>query len=326
MWQAHAEQWSILHEFRIARGAKRVAEVVVVTFTRDGVVGRGECVPYPRYGESVQDVLDVLSTLDQQHSKPVDVLRTLPPGALRNGLDCALWDWRAQAEGIPVWELLGLPRPQAVVTAFTIGIGVVDEMYAQAVANAARPVLKVKLGGADAGHDADRLRGVCAGAPKAQIIVDANEGWDSHALELMLAVAQECDVALIEQPLPAGADEALLTLESPVLIGADESVHTAGDLDELRQKYDVVNIKLDKTGGLTHALKMIECAKVLEFEIMVGCMVATSLSMAPAMLLAPLARFVDLDGPLLLRDDRQGGLHYDNSTIHWPPDRFWGER
>ena len=191
--------------------------------------------------------------------------------------------------------------------------------------NAERPVLKVKLGADDAAHDAQRLLGVRAGAPAAQIIVDANEGWNIRTLEAMLATADECGVALIEQPLPVGADAALLRLDSPVPIGADESVHTAADLDQLREKYDVVNVKLDKTGGLTHALKMIECAKVLDFEIMVGCMVATSLSMAPAMLLAPLAKFVDLDGPLLLRDDRHGGLVYENSTIRWSANRFWGE-
>lgn len=337
MWHAHKEQWPLLQEFRIARGTKRIAEVVVVSFTRDGVEGRGECVPYPRYGESAQDVIRAVNSLerkqrgskaesaDEPEDEPEDVLREMTPGALRNGLDCALWDWRARRQGKPVWEMLGLPRPQVVTTAFTIGIGTVDEMHAQAVDNAERPVLKVKLGADDAAHDAQRLLGVRAGAPAAQIIVDANEGWNIRTLEAMLATADECGVALIEQPLPVGADAALLRLDSPVPIGADESVHTAADLDQLREKYDVVNVKLDKTGGLTHALKMIECARALDFEIMVGCMVATSLSMAPAMLLAPLAKFVDLDGPLLLRDDRHGGLIYENSTIRWSANRFWGE-
>lgn len=325
MWRAEKEDWPIADEFRIARGAKRVAEVVVVSFIRDGVTGRGECVPYPRYGESAAAVIAAVNDITDDVADSQRLSAELPAGALRNGMDCALLDWRAQVERTTAWQLLGLPQPQAVTTAFTIGIAAPDVMHARAKENADRPVLKVKLGGPDAADDAERLRGVREGAPASQIIVDANEGWQVSQLEQMLPVAVQCDVALIEQPLPVAEDAALVALQSPVSIGADESVHTEADLDALRDKYDVVNIKLDKTGGLTQACHTIQRAQALGFEIMIGCMVATSLSMAPALLLAPQAKFVDLDGPLLLRRDREPGLVYDNSTIRWPKQRLWGE-
>ena len=325
MWRAVKEDWPIADEFRIARGAKRVAEVVVVTFTRDDVTGRGECVPYPRYGESASAVIAALKDVSDTIVDTQQLLAELPAGALRNGMDCALLDWRAQAEGTTVWHLLDLPQPQAVVTAFTIGIATPDVMHARAMENSQRPVLKVKLGGPDAADDAERLQSVRDGAPESQIIVDANEGWQISQLEQILPIAAQCGVALIEQPLPVGQDDALASLHSPIAIGADESVHTDADLEALRNKYAVVNIKLDKTGGLTQACQTIARARVLGFEIMIGCMVSTSLSMAPAMLLAPQAKFVDLDGPLLLQRDREPGLVYDNSTISWPKQQFWGE-
>ena len=325
MWRAEKEDWPIADEFRIARGVKRVAEVVVVTFTHNGLTGRGECVPYPRYGESPSAVVAALNDVTEGIVDSQQLMAELPAGALRNGMDCALLDWRAQAEGTTAWQLLDLPAPQTAVTAFTIGIAAPDVMHIRAKENSDRPVLKVKLGGPDAADDAERLRGVREGAPESQIIVDANEGWQLSQLEQMLPVAVQCGVALIEQPLPVEQDEALSALHSPVAIGADESVHTDADLEALRNKYDVVNIKLDKTGGLTQACQTIARAQVLGFEIMIGCMVATSLSMAPAMLLAPQAKFVDLDGPLLLQRDREPGLVYDNSTISWPNQRFWGE-
>jgi L-alanine-DL-glutamate epimerase-like enolase superfamily enzyme len=282
-------------------------------------------VPYARYGESPDAVIAALDDIRDDIADSQQLLAELPAGALRNGMDCALLDWRAQADGTTAWQLLDLPPPHAVVTAFTIGIAAPDVMHARAIENSNRPVLKVKLGGPDAVDDAERLRCVREGAPESQIIIDANEGWQISQLEQMLPVAVQCGVALIEQPLPVAQDDVLASLRSPIAIGADESVHTDADLEALRNKYDVVNIKLDKTGGLTQACQTIARAQGLGFEIMIGCMVATSLSMAPAMLLTTQAKFVDLDGPLLLQRDREPGLVYDNATIRWPKKRFWGE-
>ena len=313
---AHSESWPLAREFRIARGAKQSAEVVVVRVSDGEFEGFGECVPYARYGESVQSTLKDLAeatSIDQ-----------LGPGAARNAWDCALWDLRAQQEGRPVWELADLSEPAAVDTAYTIAIDTVDAMQAAASEESNRPLLKVKLGGPDCHLDADRLRAIRDAAPDAQIIVDANEGWRLEDLAAVMPVAEEVRVQMIEQPLPADADAALVGFDSPVPIGADESVHTGAELESLRDRYQVVNIKLDKTGGLTHAIETVRNAESLQFDVMVGCMVATSLSMAPASLLAPQARFVDLDGPLLLREDRDPGLCYRNSTITWPAARLWG--
>ncbi len=314
---AHSEAWPLAREFRIARGAKQIADVVVLRVSDGQCHGLGECVPYPRYGESVASTLTELST--------ATTIDQLGPGAARNAWDCALWDLRAQQEGRPVWAIAGLPEPTPVETAFTIGIDSIAAMQAAAIDNADRPVLKIKLGGLDRHLDGERLRAVRDAAPTSEIIVDVNEGWSIEVLEEVMPVAEEVRVAMIEQPLPAEADEALAGFDSPVPICADESVHTGAQLEALRDKYQIVNIKLDKTGGLTHAIETITLAKSLQFDIMVGCMVATSLSMAPAMLLAPMARFVDLDGPLLLREDRVPGFEYHNSTITWPRTRLWGQ-
>jgi L-alanine-DL-glutamate epimerase-like enolase superfamily enzyme len=314
---AVSEAWPLAREFRIARGAKQAADVVVVRVSDGDYVGLGECVPYTRYGESVASTLTQLAT--------ANTIDELGPGAARNAWDCALWDLRAQQEGSTVWVLAGLPEPASVDTAYTIGIDSIAAMQAHALANADRPLLKIKLGGPDRHLDGERLRAVRDAVPTAEIIVDVNEGWNIDTLNDVLPVAEEVGVVMIEQPLPADADAALVGFDSPVPIGADESMHTGADLETLKDKYQVVNIKLDKTGGLTHAIDAINLAKSLQFDIMVGCMVATSLSMAPAVLLAPMARFVDLDGPLLLRKDRQPGLEYHNSTITWPKTRLWGQ-
>ncbi|MDE0366056.1 MAG: dipeptide epimerase [Gammaproteobacteria bacterium] len=325
---AARERWPLQGEFRISRAVKREANVVVAT-VGDGIhQGRGECVPYARYGETVESILGELSgvrALSVREALDVDCAnRLLPAGAGRNALDCALWDWRAQALGRTVWEQLRLPGPSPTATAYTLGIASPDEMCERARAHRHRPLLKIKLGGDDAASDGDRLRAVRDGAPDAELIVDANEGWTPARLEALLPVADDVGVSMIEQPLAAGRDEALLGLDSPVPIGADESAHLPRELPALRGKYQVVNIKLDKTGGLTTALAMAMAARGQGFDVMIGCMVATSLAMAPALLLAGFARFVDLDGPLLLRKDREPGLNYRDSLIEWPNERIWG--
>ena len=325
---AERERWPLQGEFRIARAVKREADVVVVTVS-DGVRrGRGECVPYARYGETVESVLGELSgvrKLSAREAADVECAnRLLRAGAGRNALDCALWDWRAQTLDRPVWNQLGLPGPRRTTTAYTLGIARPNEMRERAKANRHRPLLKIKLGGSDAACDGDRLRAVRDGSPDAELIVDANEGWTPDRLTALLPIAGDVGVAMIEQPLPAGRDEALTGLDSPVPIGADESAHTPEGLPALRGKYQVVNIKLDKTGGLTTALAMAKAARTQGFEVMIGCMVATSLAMAPALLLAGFARFVDLDGPLLLERDRKPGLRYRDSIVEWPNERIWG--
>lgn len=326
--RARAERWPLRGAFRLSRAVKRNADVVVVTIGDAPHVGMGECVPYARYGQTVDTVLrelDPIRTLSVTQALDVECAeRLLPAGAARNALDCALLDWRVQHLGQAAWTLLGLPEPGRVTTAYTLGIDAPGEMRRVAAANRRRPLLKIKLGGADAGCDGERLRAVREGSPGAELIVDANEGWTPRQLESLLPVAVDVGVAMIEQPLPAGGDETLSGLDSPVPIGADESAHTPEGLPALRNKYQVVNIKLDKTGGLTAALAMARAARAQGFEVMIGCMVATSLAMAPALLLAGFARFVDLDGPLLLNKDREPGLSYRQSLVEWPNERLWG--
>jgi L-alanine-DL-glutamate epimerase-like enolase superfamily enzyme len=323
---ARIEQWPLASTFRIARGTKSEARVVVVALRSAEETGFGECLPYPRYGESPEATLQILKGLTSQVLE--DVVRhqgSTGCASADNALDCAAWDLRAQLERQPVWRLLGLEAPQPVTTAFTITIADPEQMRTAAAAVCDRALLKIKLGGDDAKRDADRLLAVRAGAPDSQLIVDANEGWSVEMLESLLPTAAEVGVAMIEQPLPADDDEALASLNSPVSIGADESVHGLDDLASLRQKYQVVNVKLDKAGGLSRARGLIEAARSLDFQIMIGCMVATSMSMAPAMLLAGGARFVDLDGPLLLSADRAGGLDYHDSQVAWPSQSCWGD-
>jgi L-Ala-D/L-Glu epimerase len=245
----------------------------------------------------------------------------MPAGAARNALDCAWLDLEAKAQGLRAWDLLGRPVPQACVTAYTISLGTPEAMAAATAKAAHRPLLKIKLGG---DGDGARIAAVRQAAPDAELIVDANEAWTSDNLEQHLAECAQARVTLVEQPLPAGRDETLARIKRPLMVCADESVHDRATLAGLRERYDAVNIKLDKTGGLTEALAMADAARALGFEIMVGCMVATSLAMAPAMLLASDARFVDLDGPLLLKRDRDGGLRYDGSIVYPPEAALWG--
>jgi L-alanine-DL-glutamate epimerase-like enolase superfamily enzyme len=324
--QARIESWPLASEFRIARGTKTQARVVVVEL-RDGQHrGLGECLPYGRYGETPEKTLSVLNALSAAElNELLTTSRSTGCTAADNALDCAQLDLRAQQLQRPVWSLLDIPPPSAVVTAYTLPIAEPDEMAVLAAAHAYRPLLKIKLGGEDAQRDGERLTKVRQSAPESRLIVDANEGWTPQLLAAFLPLAAELDVAMIEQPLPANADEALVGLNAPVPIGADESVHGEQDLATLRRKYQVVNVKLDKAGGLSAAQRLVAAAKLLEFEIMIGCMVATSLSMAPALLLAATADYVDLDGPLLLSADRPGGLDYHGSLVSWPAAACWGE-
>ncbi|KQV27808.1 mandelate racemase [Rhizobium sp. Root1203] len=318
------DSFPIAGAFTIARGTKTSAEVIVCLVSEDLAVGRGECVPYRRYGETMESVaaqIEAARPLLEAGLTRLELQRAMPPGAARNAVDCALWDLEAKLTGTPVAARLGLSAPQPLTTAFTISLGEPDVMAAQARANATRALLKVKVGTAD---DETRIRAVRAAAPEAAIILDANEGWPENTLEHHLRVAAEAGIALVEQPLPAGRDEMLADIERPILVCADESVHHTGDLASLRDRYDAINIKLDKTGGLSEALAMKREAQRLGFQIMLGCMVGTSLGMAPAVLLAQGVEFVDLDGPLLLARDREPGLRYEASLV-WPPEpALWG--
>jgi L-alanine-DL-glutamate epimerase-like enolase superfamily enzyme len=321
---ARIERWPIAGSFTISRGAKTEAVTVVAEVSRGGLTGRGECVPYPRYGETPEATLAALRAMQEPVLRGLDrqaLQTTMPPGAARNALDCALWDLEAKTSGQRVWNLLGRPAPIACITAYTISLASPEAMAAATAKAAHRPLLKIKLGG---DGDGARITAVRQAAPDSELIVDANEAWTSDNLEQNLRACAQADVTLVEQPLPAGKDEALEHIRRPLAVCADESVHDRKSLDGLRDRYDAVNIKLDKTGGLTEALVMADAAQALGFQIMIGCMVATSLAIAPAMLLARAARFVDLDGPLLLARDRDGGLRYDGSLVYPPEAALWG--
>ena len=318
------ERWPIAGAFAIARGAKTEAQVVVAELSDGTCIGRGECVPYRRYGETIEAVVSAIDAMRGPIAGGLDRLglqRQMPAGAARNALDCAFWDVEAKRAGKPAHVLAGLPVPQPLVTALTISLASPDAM-ARAAANAAgRKLLKVKLG---AKGDPERIRAVRAAAPGCELIVDANEGWRADTLGENLAACAEAGVTLVEQPLPADADECLAGSTHAIPMCADESVHDRASLPRLAGKYDAINIKLDKAGGLTEALALAAEAERLGFGLMVGCMVATSLSMAPAHLLAQRARIVDLDGPLLLAEDRPHGLRYEASIVYPPSPELWG--
>ncbi|HEY9038470.1 MAG TPA: N-acetyl-D-Glu racemase DgcA [Roseovarius sp.] len=304
--------------FTISRGSRTEAQVLTVTVSNGTYQGRGECVPYARYGETLDSVtaqIEGASVTDR------GALYALPAGAARNALDCALWDLEAKRTGRRVWELAGLPPPGPEITAYTLSLDAPEAMRAQAAKNAFRPLLKIKLGTPD---DMARLEAVRAGAPKSTIIVDANEGWSAEIYADLAPHLLRLGVALVEQPLPAGEDEALLAMDRPVPICADESCHDRTSLAALKGKYDVVNIKLDKTGGLTEALKLRRAAERQGYRVMVGCMVGSSLAMAPATLVAQGAMVTDLDGPLLLAEDRDTPLTFDAAGVHPPAPNLWG--
>ncbi|GAA6188921.1 N-acetyl-D-Glu racemase DgcA [Litorivita sp. NS0012-18] len=306
--------------FTISRGSRTEAQVLTVTVTGGGHMGRGECVPYARYDETLGSVEAQIAGLPATFDRAA-LQQMLPAGAARNAVDCALWDLEAKRSGKRVWELAGVPAPAPQITAFTLSLAEPDMMRTQAQKHSHRPLLKIKLGTPD---DMPRLEAVRAGAPKSDIIIDANEGWSAEVYADLAPHLLRLGVTLVEQPLPAGEDEALIGMARPVPLCADESCHDRASLAALRGKYDVVNIKLDKTGGLTEALALRAAALAQGYEIMVGCMVGSSLAMAPATLLAQGARVTDLDGPLLLAEDRDNALQYDALGVHPPSRGLWG--
>jgi L-alanine-DL-glutamate epimerase-like enolase superfamily enzyme len=318
------EHWPIAGSFTISRGAKTQAAVVVAELSDGHHRGRGECVPYARYGETVDGVAETIAALAGDIARGLDrgaLQEAMKPGAARNALDCAFWDLSAKRAGKPVHELAGLPAPKPLVTAYTISLAEPDIMAEQAAKAAGRALLKVKLGSAD---DRARIMAVRRAAPDAELIVDANEGWTADNLADNLAACAQAGVTLVEQPLPADADDVLARIARPLPVCADESVHARASLPGLVGKYDAVNIKLDKTGGLTEALAMVNDAERLGFAVMAGCMVATSLAIAPAILIGQRARVVDLDGALLLARDRPDGLRYEASLVHPATPALWG--
>ena len=320
----HLEKWPIAGKFAISRGAKTTAEVVVAELADGRHRGRGECVPYARYGETVEAVAAAIQAMREPLAGGlgrIGLQERMPAGAARNALDCAFWDLEAKRTGTPVHALAGLPSPRPLVTAYTISLDTPARMAAAAAKAAAYRLLKVKLGAAG---DPERIRAVRAAAPDCELIADANEGWNPQNLPENLAACAEAGVTLVEQPLPAGADQCLAAFPHAIPICADESVHTCASLGALAGKHDAVNIKLDKTGGLTEALRLAAEAERLGFDLMVGCMVSTSLAMAPAHLLAQRARLVDLDGPLLLAKDRPEGMRYEGSRVYPPRPELWG--
>ncbi|TBW38648.1 dipeptide epimerase [Siculibacillus lacustris] len=319
------ETFPIAGSFTIARGSRTEAVVVTATITDGRVRGRGECVPYARYGETVEGVAATIRDIGAALAEPgfdrAKLARLLPAGAARNALDCALWDFEAKRSGVAARIKAGVVELQPLVTAYTLSLGSPESMAAAAAVAASRPLLKVKLGGEG---DPERIAAVREAAPEARMIVDANEAWRESTLAANLAACEEAGVELIEQPLPAGEDDALIGLATRIAVCADESLHEAGDLAGLRNRYTAINIKLDKAGGLTEALHIATEARRLRYRVMVGCMVGTSLAMAPALLVAQGADFVDLDGPLLLARDRHPGLVYDGSLVAPPLPALWG--
>ena len=320
MIQAKVEIFPLAQVFRISRGARTQAEVVTVTIKKDGVTGRGECVPYARYNETLESVIKQIESLPADIDKET-LQDTLPPGAARNAVDCALWDFECKEQDQRIWKIAGVQIPEQKITAYTLSLDEPENMFKQAEKNSNRPLLKIKLG---TPNDMPRLEAVRKGAPSSEIIVDANEGWDAELYSQLAPELVRLGVKLVEQPLPADQDDDLIGLPRPLPICADESCHDRKSLEKLIGKYDFVNIKLDKTGGLTEALQLKTRALEAGFKIMVGCKVGSSLAMAPSTLIAQNATFVDLDGPLLLAQDRQHGLLYDESWVHPPLKDLWG--
>ena len=314
-----AETFQLAQVFTISRGSRTQAEVLTVRIEKGGFMGWGECVPYARYGETLQSVTAQIEALGAVGRR--ELAEALPAGAARNAVDCALWDLEAKTAGRRVSDLIGLGALGPEVTAYTLSLDTPEAMEAQAALNAFRPLLKIKLGTPD---DMPRLEAVRRGAPQSRIIVDANEGWSAEVYLGLAPYLLRLGVELVEQPLPAAEDDALLGLERILPICADESCHDSSSLADMQGKYDFANIKLDKTGGLTEALALRDAARASGFGIMVGCMVGSSLAMAPATLVAQGAAFTDLDGPLLLAEDRDQPLKFDAAGVHPPVAALWG--
>ncbi|MBU0644483.1 MAG: dipeptide epimerase [Alphaproteobacteria bacterium] len=315
-----SESFRLAEVFTISRGSRTEAKVLTVRATDGDLMGWGECVPYARYGESLESVTDEIMALPEDITRAT-LQEALHPGAARNAVDCALWDLEAKRAGKRVWQMLDLPAPIPMITAYTLSLGTPESMQAAAAKHAHRPLLKIKLGTPD---DMARLEAVRRGAPKSKIIVDANEGWSAEVYSDLAPHLVRLGVQLVEQPLPAGQDDMLAEIARPLPVCADESCHDRASLPDLKGKYDVINIKLDKTGGLTEALELRSAARAEGYGIMVGCMVGTSLAMAPAVIVAQGARVVDLDGPLLLAEDRAEPLKFDAEGVHPPVRALWG--
>jgi L-alanine-DL-glutamate epimerase-like enolase superfamily enzyme len=320
MITVNRDTFRLAQAFTISRGSRTEAQVLTVQVARDGATGRGECVPYARYGETLDSVTAQIEALATGISRD-DLQEALPPGAARNAVDCALWDLQAKATGRRVWQLAGLPEPGPEITAYTLSLDTPVAMREAAAKNAHRPLLKIKLGTPD---DMPRLEAVRQGAPATPVIVDANEGWSAETYTDLAPHLVRLGVRLVEQPLPAGADEMLAEIARPLPVCADESCHDRASLPALRGKYDMVNVKLDKAGGLTEALALKAEAQAQGFGLMVGCMVGSSLAMAPAVLVAQGAAVTDLDGPLLLAEDRDHPLRFDAAGVHPPSRALWG--
>jgi L-Ala-D/L-Glu epimerase len=314
------DHFRLAEAFTISRGSKTEARVLTVRVTRDGLTGQGECVPYARYGETLDNVRARIEALPEGITR-IALQTALPPGAARNAVDCALWDLEAKRAAKRVWDLAGLPQPKPMITAFTLSLAPPDAMRKAAALNAQRPILKIKLGTPD---DMPRLEAVRQGAPRARLIIDANEGWTPEVYSDLAPHLIRLGVELVEQPLPAGQDDMLAEIARPLPVCADESCFDRASLAGLKGKYDVVNLKLDKTGGLTEGLLTRDLARAMGFRVMVGCMVGSSLAMAPAVLLAQGAEWTDLDGPLLLAEDRPHPLWYDGEGVHPSDAALWG--
>jgi L-Ala-D/L-Glu epimerase len=321
--EAREEVWPLKAPFRISRGSRTEAQVVFVTVSDGEHTGRGECVPIKRYGQSVQSVIAQIDSI--RHENNLDrqrLQKLLPASAARNALDCALWDLEAKRSGNRVWELANVPIVEQVATSFTISLDTPERMADAASAAAKLPILKLKLGGDES--DLARVEAVRAAAPKARLLIDANESWSARHYQNIVLALSELGVELIEQPFPAANDDVLQTLDHPIPVCADESCHTTADLRRVKNRYEAVNVKLDKTGGLTEALRLCENARQSGLKLLIGCMVCTSLGIAPARVLASFAEWIDLDGPLLLARDREHEIPYNKGRTGMPSRELWG--
>ena len=318
--QAKVDIFPLKNTFTISRGSRNQAEVLTVSINENGITGYGECVPYLRYDETIESVLNQINNV--QFLNRLDLQTVLPPGAARNALDCALWDLEAKTNKTSVYKLAQLNKPKPVLTAYTLSLDDPIKMGEQAKINSFRHTLKIKLGSGDL--DFERIKEVKKNAPNSNIIVDANEGWSIKEYQFMAPKLLDLGVKMVEQPLPSENDDELLGIKRSLPVCADESCHDRTSLEKCLGKYDLINIKLDKTGGLTEALLLKEKALSMDFEVMVGCMIGSSLAMAPAVLIAQDVKWVDLDGPLLLAQDRKNSLDFSQEGIHPPSKKLWG--
>ncbi len=321
---ARIERFETAGAFNIARGAKTHVDVVVAEISNDNMTGRGEATAIYYLGESAQSVLASINSVAGPVSAGAgrhDLQHLLPPGAARNAVDAALWDLQAKQTGVAVWQRIGLSRPGPILTAYTLSLDEPGIMEAEARKVAGRALLKLKLSG---DGDMERVAAVHRGAPGARLIVDANESWGNIDIERSAAALVPFKVELIEQPVPAGSEHLLEHVRSPIPFCADESLHGMDTLDRCLGRYQLINIKLDKCGGLTEALRLIEAARAAGLGIMTGCMLSTSLGIAPAFFIGAQSQYADLDGPLLLARDRENPMRFEGSDVHPPEPALWG--